>query len=276
VGIIGMGLMGQRRAKHLAPDELVAVYDPAGESYGDLDSCELLVVATSTPALVEAALPFKGKRILLEKPCGMNATDLERLKGYDITPGYTLRHYPGVRALSDVLRNHGEHYSTRIVYGHGGGATGWRKDTGELLDQGSHCIDLVHYLYGPVTVGGAHTFHDDDGADWGAALTLSALDASIHISTSYREWQPTLRVEVFTSDGQATLTGLGGAYGPHRLEVRDRYKRLVLIDYGDATDRALDEEWRSFRTGNTQGGYYQALETLKRIDDARGLLVPEV
>ena len=286
VAIIGYGLMGQRRHKiiEMARDETVAVVDPVGTSWGsaaDIDRADFIVIATPTSLLAKnAANHHRGKRVLIEKPCATSLEDIQQLENVDIVPGYTLRHHEGVRALKKWLRGEfGDHQLgapkyARMIYGHGGGATGWRVESGELLDQGSHLVDLGHHLFGPLTLQNARLLNacNAQGAEDNVFLTCeSGTGVHVEMHASWTEWKPQFRVEVVCEAGKLVLNGLGGAYGPQTLEVRDRQKSLYWFEYQDAAQVALANEWQAFKNSNLSRGegFRQASSTLALLDDAR-------
>jgi predicted dehydrogenase len=237
VAIFGYGLMGQRRQKviEMVGDETIAVIDPMGTSWGTYDDvarADVIIIATPTPLLAAtAAHHHNRKSVLIEKPCATSEEDLAQLQHVNMVPGYTLRHHEGVRRLKKWLGASviGRPKYARMVYGHGGGATGWRRESGELLDQGSHLLDLGQHLFGHLTLHRAQLLNacNGDGAEDNVFLTCMSKDGvHIEMHASWTEWQPQFRVEVVCERGKLVLSGLGGAYGPQTLEVRGRRGEL--------------------------------------------------
>ena len=137
-------------------------------------------------------------------------------------------------------------------YGHGGRVgydREWRADPrisggGELLDQGSHLIDLARWFLGdfPRVVG----IRGDDvlgHAGGGQRVPHAAHGqgnrvAWLHVSCS--EWKNLFSFEIYGRDGKLAIDGLGGSYGTERLPSTRCCRRW---------------DPRRRRSGNTRGRY---------------------
>ncbi|HEV7528645.1 MAG TPA: Gfo/Idh/MocA family oxidoreductase [Solirubrobacteraceae bacterium] len=186
VGVVGCGLIGNKRADALgAEDELVGCTD-ASESasasfaaehrtraFANIDqllecSPDVVVIAVSHDSLAplaETALEA-GAHVLVEKPAGLGVRQIERLSaleqatGKRVKVGFNHRFHGGLqRAAAEVHSSaHGELMHIRGRYGHGGRLgydREWRADPrrsggGELIDQGMHLLDLTHWIAGPL------------------------------------------------------------------------------------------------------------------------------
>src|SRR3954452_19659730 len=99
VGIVGCGLIGQKRARLLAPNTLAAVCDLVWGKARELANsaagcvattdltelfaaCDVVLVCTANHALCEIALAavHGGKHVLIEKPGAICSADLEQLR----------------------------------------------------------------------------------------------------------------------------------------------------------------------------------------------------
>ncbi|NBX69324.1 MAG: gfo/Idh/MocA family oxidoreductase [Proteobacteria bacterium] len=197
VGIIGAGLIGNKRAKALRPqDKLQAVADVVPQrakelasSYGadvethweslvERNDIDVVVIATSNNAIpICAAAALKNKKhILIEKPGGRNPQELKDLcdlaKQTQCTAkvGFNHRFHPAMLKAKAMIEEGavGELMYFRARYGHGGRIgydQEWRANPeisggGELLDQGVHLIDLCRWMGGEfdLEVGRVHTF----------------------------------------------------------------------------------------------------------------------
>ncbi len=185
VAIIGAGLIGNKRAKALLPqDKLSWVCDVSldraktlADSYQakattnpqDLFSdaeVDVVIIATSNkfiPELSIAALK-SGKSVLVEKPAGRNPIELREVfeveknsKGI-LRVGFNHRFHPALLKAKKMIDEGaiGELMYFRARYGHGG-RIGYDKEWravpeiaggGELLDQGVHLIDLCRWMGG--------------------------------------------------------------------------------------------------------------------------------
>ena len=187
VGIVGAGLIGNKRADAIAAlgmDKVVAIADidiekakalaakhkcsavaDSQELLGDKD-VDLVVVALVIKNLAPISLAAlkNGKHVLCEKPLGINIresdTIVEQVKkaGLILKTGFNHRHHPAV-AKAKHLADRGEIgriMFLRCRYGHGG-RPGYEKEWrankdlcggGELLDQGVHVADLFRWFAG--------------------------------------------------------------------------------------------------------------------------------
>ncbi len=197
VGIIGAGLIGNKRAKALrSEDRLVAVADlsleraqslaethqaqveSSWENLIERADIDVVIVATSNNAIpLCAARALKNKKaILIEKPGGRNPQELKGLLELEketqqvARVGFNHRFHPALLKAKNMIEEGaiGEIMYLRARYGHGGRIgydQEWRANPeisggGELLDQGVHLIDLCRWLGGEfhLEYGRVHTF----------------------------------------------------------------------------------------------------------------------
>jgi len=192
VGIVGCGLLGQKRAKSLAGARLVACADTelsrAEQVARNFHGCEavadwralihrndveMLVVATPHNVLAEitAKAVEAGKHVLVEKPAARHVSELESVvsavtKAHVLVRvGFNHRYHRAFREAYKIIASGavGPLMFLRARYGHGGRIgyeREWRAQPqisggGELIDQGMHLIDLARWFLGDfVEVGG--------------------------------------------------------------------------------------------------------------------------
>ncbi|MDP7282464.1 MAG: Gfo/Idh/MocA family oxidoreductase, partial [Candidatus Undinarchaeales archaeon] len=181
VGIIGCGLIGSRRADFLGEDELVIVADVNEQRAKELSekhNCkfttdshevmqnsevEVVIIATTNQFLAEIAIDAmnNGKHCLIEKPGARTIDEYERMmniaktNGVTVKIGYNHRFHPSFLKAREIVDSGeiGEVMYVRGRYGHGGRLgyeKEWRADPqksggGEMLDQGTHLIDLARW-----------------------------------------------------------------------------------------------------------------------------------
>jgi predicted dehydrogenase len=186
VGIVGCGLIGNRRARvALAAGDNVAIVCDLNEGRAralagvvaaecstdwreltgrnDLD---VVVVCTANGSLhpITIAALRTGKHVLCEKPLGRNATEAAEMRaaardaGRVLKVGFNHRHHPALAQAHELTQAGaiGTPFCVRAAYGHGGRPGyeyEWRGDPdaaggGELLDQGVHVIDLCRWFLG--------------------------------------------------------------------------------------------------------------------------------
>lgn len=291
VGIVGCGLVGAKRAAALVDDRLVGCFDAvpaaadrlAGEHGGRCcrDLAELLalapdvvVVAVSHDALArvaEAALDA-GAHVLVEKPGALGTEQLDRLavaqarSGRRVKVGFNHRFYPGIsRAAAEVHSGrHGELMHLRARYGHGGRpgydrewrARPERSGGGELVDQGMHLLDLVHWIAGPLPLHASllRTQFWDMPVEDNAALILGDPRARggpwALLHASWTEWKNLFSLELYCRAAKLSVEGLVRSYGPQRLRIYRMGPELgppemEEINYGNQ-DRSWQVEWDHF------------------------------
>jgi predicted dehydrogenase len=258
VALIGAGFVGQKRACALPPEhQLVACVDTQlsradavaalhpgclatteVESVVSRSDVDAVIVSTAHASLAPTALAAAqaGKHILVEKPGARSAAELRPLltaieqRGLIAKVGYNHRFHPAFQrahAMFDAGEI-GELLFIRARYGHGGRLgyeREWRADPriaggGELLDQGSHLIDLSRWFAGDFAeVSGYITtyFWAMPVEDNAFVLLKTAAGQAAWLHASWTEWKNLFSFEIFGRIGKLQIDGLGGSYGPERL-----------------------------------------------------------
>jgi predicted dehydrogenase len=319
VGIVGCGLIGRKRAEALEPsDELVGCVDVrpeaaavlaadhGGHAYTTVDelfgaaSPEVVVVATSHDSLARLAATalHAGSHVLVEKPAGLGTAELSELSavaesvGKRVKVGFNHRFHPAIARLAAEVASgaHGGLMYVRARYGHGGRPgydREWRADParsggGELIDQGMHLLDLVHWLAGPLPLHSAllRTHFWDTVVDDNALLVLG--DASrtkpwavLHVS--WTEWKNTFSLEVYCRTAKLQVDGLVRSYGAQTLRIYRMSPELGPPSEEEVTfgedDRSWRDEWAHFKRvllGKEQllGSLDDAYYAWQRVEEA--------
>ena len=257
VAIIGCGLVGQKRARALAGAKLVACVDPDRSRAGDLarnakgcavfpdwrsvirsDQIDVVIVATPHNLLAEisGAAVREGKHVLVEKPGARNVDELRGLisiaesAGVCVRVGFNHRYHPAFQQARELVDSGkiGSLMFIRARYGHGGRKEydrEWRarpeiSGGGELIDQGTHLIDLAHWFLGEFEEvdGFAHTYFWEIPVDDNAFLLLKTKEKKVaFLHASWTEWKNTFSFEIYGRGGKLQVDGLGGSYGAERL-----------------------------------------------------------
>ena len=263
VGVVGCGLIGQKRAKALGSGgKLVACADTDRGRAQNLASAsgakvfddwrelvcapqvDVVIVATLHDSLAEITLAAAqaGKHVLVEKPAARNAEELAPVaaaaaeNGIKIHVGFNHRYHRSLRKARELVDSGvlGELMFMRARYGHGarlGYEKEWRADPllsggGELIDQGPHLIDLSRWFLGDMTEvqGFAHTYFWDMPVDDNVFILLkNAKKQAAFLHASCTEWKNLFSMEIYGKLGKLDLSGLGGSYG---LEKITWYKML--------------------------------------------------
>ena len=258
--LVGTGLIGRKRALQLpATFSLVGIFDlnhdaarslandlvPRPTVASSLDelfqlSPEVVIIATTHQTLPIIALKALSANchILMEKP---GANELQPLRDLQLLAkekqrvihvGYNHRFHPAFRKAVELMRDHqfGNLLWIRARYGHGGRLgyeNEWRANRaisggGELLDQGSHLIDLTRMLVGDVQLAYSKlqtSFWKMDVED-NAFLALEPNSGGLAwLHASWTEWKNTFSFEITLETAKIDIQGLGGSYGLERLTL---------------------------------------------------------
>lgn len=256
--IIGCGLIGRKRLHALRSAHTLAVAaDPVLERaqalallapgavasgdwreavrHPDLDA---VIVATTNDWLapVTMAAIESGRHVLVEKPAARSAEEIAPLiaaaaeRKVCVQVGFNHRFHPALQKARAIVDSGalGPLMFVRGRYGHGGRVgydREWRAKPeisggGELLDQGTHLIDLARWFLGdfPRIEGFTHTyFWRMPVEDNGFALLRTASDQAAFLHASCTEWKNLFSFEIYGRHGKLHIEGLGGSYGLERV-----------------------------------------------------------
>jgi predicted dehydrogenase len=292
VGIVGCGLVGRKRADALrSVDRLVGCADVVPEAAERLASdlggraCadlaqvlelgpDVVIVATTHDRLAPLAMQAlaAGAHVLVEKPAALCTAQVDELAAAAkrasrlVKVGFNHRFHPALaRAAAEVHSGeHGELMHVRGRYGHGGRRhydREWRADParsggGELVDQGMHLLDLVHWLAGPLPLHSAllRTQFWNVPVEDNAALILgdphvrSGPWASLNVS--WTEWKNLFSLEIYCRTAKLQVDGLTRSYGPQTLRIYRMAPELgppslQELAYDDV-DVSWSAEWAHF------------------------------
>jgi predicted dehydrogenase len=208
---------------------------------------DVVFVATIHKALAEitADAVRHNKHVLVEKPVGRNASEIRRIiktyeRQHEKTPeravrvkvGYNHRYHPAMLKAKEILKEGsiGDILFIRASYGHGGRPgydKEWRasKDLaggGELVDQGSHLIDLARVFMGDFAsvIGYAPTLFWNMEVEDNGFMLLRTKDGKIaQLHASWTQWKNAFSFQIVCRTGQIDITGLGRSYGQERLTL---------------------------------------------------------
>ena len=257
VGIVGCGLIGQKRAKTLGESgQLVACADlnvARAESLARINSAkvfrdwrelvespmlDVVIVSTLHDSLAEITLAAveAGKHVLVEKPAARSAAEIAPVieavvkHGVKVRVGFNHRYHRSLRKAKELVDSGvlGELMFVRARYGHGariGYDKEWRADPalsggGELIDQGPHLIDLTRWFLGEITEiqGFAHTYFWDMPVDDNGFMLLKTEKKQVaFLHVSCTEWKNIFSLEIYGKLGKLDLSGLGGSYGLEKI-----------------------------------------------------------
>lgn len=204
-----------------------------------LPGIDAVVVATTNNLLAPIAMAAvqAGKHVLAEKPGACRAEELRPLlaeieaRGVIVRVGFNHRYHPAILKAKALCEANalGPLTHVRARYGHGGRPgydREWRGDPaiaggGELLDQGSHLIDLSRWFLGSsfTSIHGCLTtaFWDMPVEDNAFLLLRTSSGQIAQLHASWSEWKNLFSFEIFGRHGKLEINGLGGSYGVERL-----------------------------------------------------------
>jgi predicted dehydrogenase len=263
IAIIGCGLIGQKRAKTLKNACLTVCVDHIREKADALakqhpgcialtdwreaiahKDVDIIIISTLHATLAEIGLAATeaGKHILVEKPAGRRANELDPIitaakkNNTLIRVGFNHRYHRAFRKARELVDENalGDLMFIRARYGHGGRIgydKEWRAQPelsggGELIDQGVHLIDLARWFLGDFTdiQGHAHTYYWDMPVDDNSFLLLKTpKNQTAFLHASCTEWKNLFSFEIYGKKGKIDINGLGGSYGTERITF---YKML--------------------------------------------------
>lgn len=261
--VIGCGLIGRKRASALQGyAELVGCFDEAPsvaesfatefktsnfQSLGELlaiQDLSFVVIATRHDSLhsIAVAALNAGKHVFIEKPGAISylqfkkVCEVARKKDLRVRVGYNHRFHPAVRKALELYSNGsiGEAMFLRGRYGHGGRfgyEKEWRGDKsksggGELIDQGTHLIDLSIGFLGELKLDYAATpnYFWDMAVEDNVFISLKNNEGNIaFLQASCTEWKNMFSLEIYGKTGKLEISGLGRSYG---LETLTFHKML--------------------------------------------------
>lgn len=257
IGIVGCGLIGQKRAASLGDNILKAVADvsldraeklaccyndvkafPDWKELVELDDIDIVIVSTTNNWLAPITLKAveSGKHVLVEKPGACHFEELDpvieaaRKNMVKVKVGFNLRCHPSFLKAHEIINSGviGKLMFIRGRYGHGG-RLGYEKEWranpaisggGELIDQGVHLIDLSRWFLGDFTrvSGSVHTYFWDMPVEDNGFLHLETSSGNAAwLQVSCTEWKNMFSFEIYGEHGKLQVDGLGGSYGTERL-----------------------------------------------------------
>jgi predicted dehydrogenase len=263
VGIVGCGLIGRKRAQAMPEETIIlSCFDASIEStnkfakdfncVGHRNLSQLLqdpridfvVIATQHNSLANLAFQAieKGKHIFIEKPGAISSKELHeiakaaKVNNLKLHVGFNHQYHPAIFKMFKFIDNGaiGELMYLRARYGHGGRLgyeKEWRADKeisggGELIDQGSHLIDISLRVFRNLYIDYAYTptFFWDMPVEDNAFIALKDDKGCIaFLHASCTEWKNMFSLEVYGNTGKIEVSGLGRSYG---IETLTHYQML--------------------------------------------------
>ena len=247
VGIIGLGKMGQIRAREITrhanttlvigsdPNEAIREQFPGIEiskDYGDVIAADIDAIYVCTPNCYTADAIVRsldnGKHVFSEKPPGRTVEEVEaiiaaeqRNPGLKLKFGFNHRYHAGIREAKRLIDSGrlGRILWMRGIYGKAGSSDfdqSWRSNKemaggGILLDQGIHMLDLFRFFCGDFVETKSMvstSYWDIPLEDNAFALLRDAQGRIAMLHSSSTQWKHRFNLEIFLSDGYLIVNGI--------------------------------------------------------------------
>ena len=258
VGIIGCGLIGQKRALSIKSSQIHTVCDidlsqakqlskivnsNFTDNYNDIiDNDEIDIVIIATPNYLIKKIAIKAlnrkKHVLSEKPLGKNSSESKKIQEIAnknrkvIYTGFNHRFHPSILKAKELINNNtiGDIVHIHGHYGHGGRKgmeNEWRMNKkfsggGELIDQGVHLVDLAIFFKGfPERVFGstANLVWNSEVEDSSSFILFYKNNVNCLFSVGWIYWKNKFEFNIYGSKGFISINGLGGSYGSEKLTL---------------------------------------------------------
>jgi predicted dehydrogenase len=226
---------------------------------------DVVIIATTHKDLVPTAMQAvkSKKHVLIEKPGSLNVDEISALQrmvslsDVKVHVGFNHRFHPALVKAKEIISSnkYGALLWIRARYGHGGRfgyENEWRAKReisggGELVDQGSHLIDLTRYLVGDVTT----AFSDVQTSFWNmevednAFIALRPLSGGmVWLHASWTEWKNMFSLEVALRTAKIDINGLGGSYGTETLTLYEMQPEMGPPPSSTQQWSQSDESWK--------------------------------
>jgi len=321
VGIIGCGLIGLKRANSINDKSEIRFFCDIeikkAKSYANKFKCsftsnwkelidsinvDIVIISTTHNLLAEMAEYSidRSKPTFIEKPGAFESKEfdilIEKSKKHNIPVhvGYNHRFHPSFIKAKDFIKNKkiGDLYFIRAHYGHGGRIgydSEWRSNKnisggGELIDQGTHLIDLSMWLFEEDFLnisGNLKTYFWDMDVEDNVFMILETKTKKIaNLHASWTEWKNQFHFEIVGETGKILIEGLGGSYGKEKLTFYKMKPEMGVPEIKEwsweENDSSWVSQWSSFINDvvknqiNCEPGLESSKKILKIVDNLYG------
>lgn len=294
IGIIGSGLQCGRRIEALQNSNLDQIVLVVGNNLKSLetvskkynvqisqtideifstDEIEVIIICTPPNSHYEymrRAL-LAGKNVLVEKPISKTSMEIEHLLeefGDEVNErircGFNHRFHPGLQMAKKYISDMaiGDILFARSTYGIAARPAytdEWRSNPeyaagGQFIEQGSHQIDLLRWLIGPVKSIFCKTtnkiFENQPLDDGGMAILTFDHGVTAQIHTTLAQWHNKFEFEIYGTNGFIRVSGLGNAYGTETFEFAKRDDSAPFNSHTHqfrGADKSWSLEWDAFK-----------------------------
>jgi predicted dehydrogenase len=316
IAVVGCGLIGNKRASALGPDvkithcfdldekkskEFSIKFDCISVKKFDeiLDNLNISIILIATPHSYLSEFTLSAldaeKHVFVEKPGALESQELEKilhkvkLSSKKVQIGYNHRFHPAIRKAFELVQKNtiGEIMFLRGRYGHGG-RLGYEKEWrasksisggGELIDQGSHLLDLCIAFLGEIEIeyAATPTYFWDMSVEDNVFISVKNKTGAIgFIHASCTEWKNMFSLEIYGRKGKIDISGLGGSYGEEKLTLYNMKPSMGIPDMQNWDFPSRDDSWNlefldfieKIRSNSTETeNLKSSIKVLKLIED---------
>lgn len=286
IGLVGCGIIGLRRLKNLPSNfKLIGCSDPKisiekifkykkdlfltpnWRKLISLKNLDAVIIATThyLHSEIISECVNKNIHIFVEKPGGISAKKTYKIilklknkkSNLVIRAGFNHRYHPAFLKAKELIDKKiiGKILFIRAVYGHGG-RLGYEKEWrfkkkfsggGELIDKGSHLIDLSRFFLGDLRIISSKlkNFFWKIKLEDNCFLNLeNKYGANAFLHASCTEWKNKFSYEIFCQLGKIEISGLGKSYGEEKLILYKMSKKMGKPPKKEFKFSKKDKSWK--------------------------------
>ena len=238
---------------------------------GPFDVISLCSPTAAHAPQIEAALALRPRLIFCEKPVTPTLTQTQALvqrcaaAGVPLAVNHTRRWAPDVQHLAAELQA-GVWGPVRSVVGT------YNKG---VLNNGSHMVDLLHQLLGPLTLqhaGRAQADHWSDDPSVPAVLQ-SESGVEVHLNTAHAADGAIFELQIFTASAVIAMEDGGQQWRVRRVIDSPHFKNYRVLDSGErqpgtylqATARAVDNLYQHLTQGQALASTGDTAQAAQRL-----------
>lgn len=281
IGLIGYGLIGKKRLDNLPKNfNLIGCADPRiskrdfnnkiflsknWEELIKLKNLNAVIIATTHTIQSEIILESlkKNLHVFVEKPAGVSAKFTKKIisflkkKKLILKVGFNHRFHPSFIKAQQLIKQNGigDIMYLRAIYGHGGRLDynkEWRfikkfSGGGELIDKGSHLIDLSRLFLGNLKIVShkLKTYFWKMNLEDNCFLILKNEKENLaFLHSSCTEWKNKFIFEIFGKTGKIEINGLGKSYGTEKLKYFKMSKEMGPPKVKEYVFKKKDNSWK--------------------------------
>ena len=288
IAVIGCGVIGLKRINNLPKNfKLVGCADPKihliknkifikkklfftknWKEILKLENLDAVIIATThyLHSIILKECIKRNLNVFVEKPGGILEKEIKNIinikkkikKFITVKVGFNHRYHPAFTFAKKLVSKNkiGELMYIRGVYGHGGRIKynkEWRFNKkisggGELIDKGSHLIDLSRIFLGDLKVSShflKNYFWKTKLEDNCFLILKNQKNKIAFLHASCTEWKNKFLFEIFGKKGKIEINGLGKSYGQEVLIFYKMKKKMGPPDkYTYKFSKQHDNSWK--------------------------------